>query len=213
MNLLNNWKLILSGTGIIVILLSLANHAENQGIRTEEASKWKEAIANAKPVVVHETTYVPQKPIIGTAESKVMRFSKADIKEWESFINSVHSNNDQTPEKCDSLLHYAEYLEQDFTTFIDTAGISGELVAHPKTQTVDYKLQLPPQLQEHTTTTKEVVAPTIDKNWVVGLDMGYHEEPRIGGLLGRKPVIIGADYYPEAKQNKWGGHLQLQLDF
>lgn len=204
---LSNWKLILGGGGIIVVLLSLANHVENNGIREEEASKWELAIAKAKATVVRDTVKIPIPQIIGTAKSDT------PSRNWEHFAETIHSNNDQTPEKCDSLLQYCNYILQPFVVVADTAGAQLEMTANPRSQTIDYKLTLPPKEVEHISTTNEILAPVVEKSWLIGLDFGYHEEPRIGGLLGKKPIVAGIDYFPESDRNKWGGHLSLIWEF
>lgn len=189
---LSNWKLILGGGGAIILLLMLANHYENQGIREEEGKKWELAIARAKPTVVHDTVKIPIPPIIGTAHPKT-------VPNWEYFAETVHSNNDQTPEKCDSLLQYCNYLLQPFSVFADTAGIALDLTANPRTQSIDYKLTLPPKEVERINTTDQVLEPPIERNWLFGLSLEYKEkEPGIGAMLGVKPITLGATYFKDS---------------
>lgn len=206
MNLLLQYKGWLVGGGVAIALLMLANHYENNSIREDESQKWQMAIREAKPVETsRDTIRTPQPEIKGEAKNDRQYTPKKHL-DVPQIVATVPDS------LIDSLDYYSWLLNEYEVNVKDTSGAELDMIAKPRQSTISYVLKLPPKEQINTHIENQVLIPPIEKNWIIGVDMGYHEEARLGGLFGIKPVILGVDYYPEAEK-KWGGHIQFQIEF
>jgi hypothetical protein len=203
MSFLLQYKAYILGGGVILGLLLLANHLENNGIREEEASKWKLAISEAIPDSSWQPPIKVELPIVsGTAKSK---------RTWSpDLIQNVHSDNDieNVVRVLQDSLEYYRWIAEPFMTDAETLGAKLAMTAIPLTSEIKYELNLPPKEVQVVEITKHVLEPAPSRNFIVGIGLEHDVEFGAGWLLGREPIVFGATYFKNSSP-----HYKLQFQF